>query len=328
MRADNGSPVAPWLWGLALFAVLCAWCWVGPVLTSLLQGSSGRWSQVIVATAWAFGVLIHGATRAPDSRVRLVVKFLGLAGSCVLAIALCAVQLFPVLEQAAMGIRWSTGRPDGLYDFSLLPYLTVEWIWPNVFGTLSRGSSYWEYCLPPFNLPLDGHRTWSLTLYFGALPVVLALGAAGLRSGPGWRVWMTVVAVFSLLASIGLFTGPAVWLGRESSLQGDDSLFGLLVTILPGLRYFRFPPKFLVFTSLAMSALAGLGWDEVASGASRRRVTAITWGLLIMTAISLAATAGARAQLIAALRGSRHALFGPITRRARSPKCSGDWVTA
>jgi hypothetical protein len=312
VRADNGSPARPWLWGLALVAVLCAWCWVGPVLTSLLQGSGGRWSQVIVATVWAFGVLIYGATRAPDSRVRMAVKFLGLAGSCVLAIALSAVQLFPVLEQAAMGIRWSTGRPADLYDFSLLPYLPVEWFWPNVFGTISRGSSYWEYRLPPFNLPLDGHRTWSLTLYFGALPLVLALGAGGLRSGPGWRVWMTVVAVLSLLASIGLFTGPAVWLGREPSLQGDDSLFGLLVTILPGLRFFRFPPKFLVFTSLAMSALAGLGWDQVASGVSRRRVTAITWGLLIMTAISLAVTAGVQARLIAAMRGSRHVLFGPI----------------
>ena len=51
------------------------------------------------------------------------------------------MQLFPVLEQAATSIRWSKGGPAGLYDFSLLPYITVEWIWPNVFGTFSVASS-------------------------------------------------------------------------------------------------------------------------------------------------------------------------------------------
>ena len=96
------------------------------------------------------------------------------------------------------------------------------------------------------------------------------------------------------------------------SVAGGDSLFGLFVAVLPGLGFFRYPGKFLVFTALALSALAGLGWDRVASGISRRRVISITWGLLILTAVSLVAAAGFRDRLVSAMRGSRHSLFGPI----------------
>ncbi len=312
LRAENRSPPRPWLWGLTLIVVLIAWFAVGPVLASKLQGAGGRWSQVVVAIAWVVGVVVFGATQGPHCRGRMTVMFLGLAGSCLLAIAVTAAQLLPVLEQAAMSIRWSKGRSVDLYDFSLLPYLTLEWVWPNVFGSFSRGACYWEYVLPPFDLPLDGHRSWSLTLYFGALPLMLAFGAAGLRGGPSWRVWMTAVAALSLLASVGAFTGPAVWLGVMPSVAGDDSLFGLLVAVLPGLGFFRYPGKFLVFTALALSAMAGLGWDRVASGISRRRVISITWGLLILTAVSLVAAAGFRDRLVSAMRGSRHSLFGPI----------------
>jgi hypothetical protein len=311
-RAEKQSPARPWLWGVTFIAVLIAWSCVGPVATSRLQSSGGPWRQVIIATAWAVGVPVYAAIRGSGQRVRLAVMFLGLAGSCLLAMALTAVQLFPVLEQTAMSVRWSKGRPIDLYDFSLVPYRSVEWVWPNVFGTLSHGSSYWEYRLPPFDLPIDGHRSWSLTLYFGALPLVLALGAAGLRGGPCWRVWMTAVAALSLFASVGAFAGPAAWLGGKPSYAGDDSLFGLLVTILPGLRFFRFPGKFLVLTALALSALAGLGWDRVASGLSRRRVMVVTWGLLIVTAVSLAVAVGFRARLVSAMGGSRQNLFGPI----------------
>ena len=66
------------------------------------------------------------------------------------------------------------------------------------------------------------------------------------------------------------------------SAAGNDSFYGLLTTILPLFRLFRLPFKLLVFTSLALSALAGIGWDRIVTGENRRRVVAITTVLLVL----------------------------------------------
>ena len=93
--------------------------------------------------------------------------------------------------------------------------------------------------------------------------------------------WMTTIAVLSFWASLGEFAGPAPGRARDRPPSAARARFyGLLATLVPGLRLFRFPCKLLVFTAVAMSALAGIGWDRVASGVGRRRVVAVTLVLL------------------------------------------------
>ena len=48
--------------------------------------------------------------------------------------------------------------------------------------------------------------------------------------------------------------------------DGDGSIYWLVSTFLPGFRQFRFPAKLFTFTSLALAALAGLGWDGLRAG--------------------------------------------------------------
>ncbi len=208
----------------------------------------------------------------------------------------------------------SAGRaagPEDLYDSSLLPYRAFEWIWPNVSGTFTAGNRYWITILPP----TGAHRPSPLSLYAGALPIVLAMGAAGFRGGPPWRAWMTTVALLSFWASLGAFAGPASWsAARPSPEVGDDSFYGLLTIVLPALRLFRFPFKLLPFTALGLSALAGLGWDRVSSGVGRRRTLTVAVVLLLLTVLGLAAAAGMRGALADAIarRASSHLVFGPI----------------
>ena len=45
----------------------------------------------------------------------------------------------------------------------------------------------------------------------GALALILALSAMGLRGGPPWRAWLTVVAVAGALATLGPYGGPLLW---------------------------------------------------------------------------------------------------------------------
>jgi hypothetical protein len=159
----------------------------------------------------------------------------------------------------------------------------------------------------------------------GALPIVLALGTAGFRDGPPWRAWMTAVALVSLWAAVGEFAGPTRWSVAEPTPRtGDDSFYGLLAACLPGFRLFRLPFKLLAFTTLALSALAGLGWDRIAAGAGRRRVLVLAIGLLGITVATLASAASQRERIVAAIAAqeSNHAVFGPLV----APAAVGDML--
>ena len=307
----DGPPARPGLWGLGLAVVAVGWVWAGPALVPWLYGAGGRTGMVVVATAWLLGFVAYVVSRRREHRARLASMFLGLTIAGTLALLLSAVQVLPVLEHIAASLRWAAARPEDLYDSSLLPYRIVEWIWPNVFGTFTAGNHYWMPILPP----AGAARPSPLSLYAGALPLVLALGASGFRGGPPWRAWITAVALLSLWASLGEFAGPARWSAAEPSPSaGDGSFYGLLATSLPALRLFRFPFKLLVFTALGLSVLAGAGWDRVAAGVGRRRTIAIAIGLLALTVLAASSVAAMRERLVAAVaaRELTHAVFGPL----------------
>ena len=310
-RLGEGRPVRVryWLLGLALVAI--AWSWVGPALVAQLDRLAGRTWPMVVAVAWLLGLMTYLLSQQAHRRARLSGMFLGLIVAAVLALALGAVQILPVLAHISESSRWKSGRPDDLYDSSLLPYRIVEWIWPNVFGTFTAGNHYWMPILPPEG----ASRPSPLSLYAGALPIVLALGTMGGRKGPPWRAWMTAVALLSLWASLGEFAGAARWSSVESGpTAGDGTFYGLLAGSLPAFRHFRFPFKVLVFTALGLSALAGYGWDQVSSHVGRRRAMLLTLGLLGLTVLTLAMVLAFRVQITKAIlaRELTHAVFGPL----------------
>ncbi len=211
-RSQYGPPARPWRWGLGLVVVAVGWIWAGPMVVPRIHNSGGSWGQAIVATVWAFGLVVYVASRRRGHRARLVAMLLGLAASCTLALTLSAVQVLPTLDHLAASVRWDGAGLEDLYDSSLLPYRIVEWLWPNVFGTFTAGNRYWI----PFLPPLGAARPSPMSLYLGALPMVLALGAAGFRDGPPWRAWLTAIALLSFWAALGEFAGRRAGRSRNS----------------------------------------------------------------------------------------------------------------
>jgi hypothetical protein len=276
----------------------------------LVHGGGAR-GQLSPLAGGSLVIAAYVATRRRGHRARLAARLLGLTAAGALALALAAVQVLPVLEHITASVRLAGSGPELLYDSSLLPYRVIEGIWPGVFGTFTAGNRYWMPILPP----IGSQRPWPLSLYAGALTLLLAVGAAGFRQGPPWRPWMTAVAILSFWASLGEFGGRAAWRpGGSAPIAGDDSFYGLLTTILPGFRLFRLPFKLLVFTALGGSALAGLGWDRFAAGVGRRRTIAIGVVLSALTLIGLAAVVALRGPLAAAIAvgDPGHAVFGPL----------------
>ncbi len=194
------------------------------------------------------------------------------------------------------------GRTHDIYPFSIEPFRLLEIAWPNILGTQFAGNNYWGEII---HVPGARPKPWVPSLYLGGLTLVLALSSLTLRHGPPWRVWFTVIAVVSLLGSLGKYSSP-IWVARVAAettsspvpqpllpdlgpidpvddtpirrdgylRDGDGGFYWCLTHVLPGFRQFRFPAKLFTFTALALAVLAGVGWDRVTAGqASGARTT-------------------------------------------------------
>jgi hypothetical protein len=313
-RSGTRAHARRWPW-VVMLEVLVSWHWVGPVVAQGKEAWGTRPFQATLLAFWAVGILLYIATRRHEERRRLSAMLLGLAASCALAAGVAAVQILPALDNISQSVRWSGPGALDRYELSLLPYRIVEWIWPNVFGSFFEGNRYWAAVLPP----TDAHRPVPLSMYMGALPVLLAVIAAGFGKHRLWRRWMIGIAIASLVASFGEFAGLARWSGTiPPSAAGDDSFYGLCTTILPAFDLFRFPSKLLVLWSAALAVLTGLGWDRIAAGVGRRRVVIVGSILLAITVLALAASMGTSNGIALAIAASPHAqnsVFGPIDAR-------------
>ena len=294
---------SPWGWAWRIAAVLLGWSAVVAALGPRLGVLRSRPGQAVLAAAWGVALVVGWAR----GRGPLKGMLLGLVFSGTLAVGLGAGQLLPVAENLAASGRWGGANPLDLEDFSLEPYRAIEWAWPNFFGSMVAGERSWLRALPPINR----HRVWVPSLYLGTLPLALALGAAGFRGGPPWRGWLTAVTILGFLAAAGKFADPGGWLG----LAPGGSAYGLMTAVLPGFAGFRYPSKLLVFVSLAMAGLAGIGWDRAVGGRSRR---ALAWAgaLLLLGLAGLAVVGSSRDWILRALNasvlGGSSSVFGPF----------------
>jgi hypothetical protein len=257
----------------------------------------------------------------------------GIFGAAALALAVAGAQVVPVLQFLQLSGRAAEFEASyDIYRFGLHPLHILDTVWPNLYGTVDRGNRSWILALP---LTRDAQR-WMPSLYLGGLTLVLAAVAAGFRGAPPWRVWLTWVALLSLLASLGAHGSPlfwarsllpsSAWLGPSEGpviprfrtdgflRDGDGGAYWFLAAALPFFEAFRFPAKFLVFTALALSALAGQGWDRLVAGRSRR-VEIVSGSLLAASFLLLGLSGLGAGWLRAWLQGvadSRPSIDGPL----------------
>ena len=273
--------------------------------------SCREWGSVgVIGAAFKPAMLAalgYGVFRlARDRKWRLLKLWGGLALAAAMGASLAGVQLFPVFELSRMSFRLSETAHMDPYGYSLEPYRLLEFIWPGIFGIEYPENRWWLLAIPP----VDSHLPWVSTLYLGALPILLAM--CGMRGGadvPAWRIPMIATVAIGLALSIGRFGSPLWWarcVPELSSILGAHGVSGsslfrnedgavrdafgspywMLSAIAPGLSWFRFPAKQLVFVSLGVSMLAGLGWDRIVSGFMKPS-SRIVYGILGVSALVL-----------------------------------------
>ncbi|WP_165066220.1 YfhO family protein [Paludisphaera rhizosphaerae] len=311
-----GLAAAAVLIGLLAVSYWAAWVirWIGTAKIGDPAPIRPPHGAIACALWGVLGVfLVRKARTSPPVRAFLT-RSAGLLGASVLGLALAGAQLLPVLEYSSMSFR--AAESEGFHDFyaySPNPLQVLDTIWPNAFGTLEGGYRSWLDMIPP----KPANRLWMPSLYLGWLTIVLALSAFGVRKGPPWRAWLSVVAVVSFLAALGSFGSPLLWArlvpGWESVLgpieppfnwqvradgymrDGDGGVYWLLASLLPGFRSFRYPPKLFVLCSLALSGLAAMGWDRLTerdteSKERSRRAWVVAGALLGVSVCALAAS--------------------------------------
>lgn len=171
------------------------------------------------------------------------------------------------IQSGILGIPAAGTHHAHIYDFSVGPWRWPELLWPNGTGRSFPTNRNWITIVPA------ERRAWTPSLYAGLLPLCLALLAWRVRRGAIHVRWLSWMAVLALLASLGwyglgwgAFQLRAAWFGEADAAppfgQPVGGLYWLLVVLLPQYAYFRFPAKWLIILSLAISLLAARGWDR------------------------------------------------------------------
>ena len=275
-----------------------------------------------------------------------------LAAVAIVCVGLAAIQTLPSLEATRQSIRGTYEAPRNLvelalswleprdpeaelprkwnaailgrqtedhqrhiYNFSVPPWRAIELIWPNISGRIFPTHRRW-----PQALAIE-ERVWTPSFYMGLLPFVFAASAWKLRKGGPVDVrFLSWAVLLSALASLGVYGWG--WIARQFASHfgpgGPDygnevgGLYWLMVVVLPGYVYFRYPAKLLVVATLGLAMLAGKGWDAFWSEPARRTPRT----LLVLLAASVAGTAATylfKTHLLVLFSiSSTEPLFGPF----------------
>ena len=183
-------------------------------------------------------VLVHGLVRAEGRKLGGGRQAAAFAIAGVLALLLVSVQLLPFAEYVSHSVRtlpieieYASSRsldPAGSWHFLLPPALRA-----GAYGFSTRYMASTEV-------------PWILSVYPGA--TVLVLATIGVFRGRGfrWTAFWVVVAATGILLALG----------------SHSPLYRALFDWVPPFRPFRYPEKFLLPVSLAVSVLAAQGADR------------------------------------------------------------------
>jgi hypothetical protein len=260
-----GAALVPWmLWSVdrlaegitarrAAVAALVSGC-------AVLAGEPG-----ITAAAAGMAVVWIGWGRKPHEGPRRGLLLAAAIAAPLLGLLLAAVQVFPLIEATGRSIRGAGLLRD---SWPLHPLRLFETVLPGIFGNYLGVPAELGPWLAPLN---SGREPYLFSVYLG--PVTLMLAAVGLadRAAGRWRFfWGTVVAL-AVLASFGDHT----------------PFYPAIQSVLPWLKAFRYPTKFMVLAALGLALLAARGWDRIGATHDGRRSAALLGVTLGLAGVSI-----------------------------------------
>nr|BAL57568.1 hypothetical conserved protein [uncultured Chloroflexota bacterium] len=210
---------------------------------------------------------------------------LGLA--FVLALLLAAGQLLPTAEFTLLSPRNHGAERTFALTYSFWPWRLVTLLIPDLFGNPADGD-YWGYA-----------NYWEDHAYQGVLPLLLALFAIGhyFRSRPGQSRPSFITGLSTPSDSgwppdhFALVTPFFVWLIPLSLLLAmgwNTPVYLWVFEYIPGFAYFQAPARLLIWYTVAVAVLAGIGAQLFQQSSLNRR----RWQRLLVACLGIILAAG------------------------------------
>jgi hypothetical protein len=220
----------------ALLAVLIA-----------LQALAGEPVSLAATLTMAAGYALLPAPRRRDWRLAMLVAF-GIVMGCLLA----AVQYVPLGLAAHASARGQLVDTD---FWTFHPLALIELLVPHFFGDYFHSNLRELAWMVALN---SGRDPFYYTMYVG-VPIALLAGVAMASRRPSTRFW-TVVVLVCALASLGAHT----------------PLYPAIQAIVPLVRSFRFPVKYLSLAAFGLATLSAMTFEWLLDGdVSPRAVRAV-----------------------------------------------------
>jgi membrane protein YfhO len=207
-----------------------------------------------LAIAGAYAAFPGGGLRRPQT-------LFAVAAALLAGVLLASIQFVPLFHASRESARGAVVADD---FWSFHPLAALEFVVPHFFG------DYFNSHLNElaWMLALNSHREpFYYTMYIG-VPVVLAASVAALSGRPRTVFW-TVVVVACGIASLGSHT----------------VVYPLLQQLVPPLRAFRFPVKYLSLAAFGIATLASFTIQWLIDREVPRRPLAITVACAVLAAL-------------------------------------------
>jgi hypothetical protein len=221
-----------------------------------LQALAGEPVSLAATLATAFAYTTLPRPRRGDLRLAALTAYGLVAGGL-----LAAIQYVPL----ALATRGSARASMVDTDFwTFHPLALIELLVPHFFGEYFNSNLRELAWMLALN---SGRDPFYYTMYIG-VPIALLAAIAMVSSRPGTRFWTVMVAVCAL-----------------GSLGAHTPFYPALQALLPLLRSFRFPVKYLSLAGFGVATLAAMAFQWVLDGDVPRRalrVVLIASGILAL----------------------------------------------
>jgi hypothetical protein len=201
------------------------------------QALAGEPVSLCTTMLIAFAYAVLPRPRRGDWRLAALI-LCGLGAGVLLA----AIQYVPLGFAARNSARGTVVDTD---FWTFHPLALIELMVPHFFGDYFTSNLHELAWMVALN---SGRDPFYYTMYVG-VPVVLLAAAAMLSGRPGTRFW-TVAVLISALASLGAHT----------------PVLPILQAVIPVLRSFRFPVKYLTFAAFGLATLAAMAFQWILDG--------------------------------------------------------------
>ncbi|MBI5475491.1 MAG: YfhO family protein [Ignavibacteriales bacterium] len=178
---------------------------------------------------------------------------------------IAAVQLIPTYELVSLSQRSGGVTFEYASNYAYSPKNLGMFIYPYINGDIGDGT-------------YTGNSIfWEDYGYVGLLTLLFALHAI-FRMWKNWHVrWFTIATIVSIVFVLGPST----------------PIYEFAFNYIPGMKYFRFPTRFLLITDLSLIVLAGLGFTDFVkrfikqNGKQSNKINPAEIGLFVLVILDL-----------------------------------------